>query len=121
LQENDKLFVYGTLRINGSASHLMKDALLIEEGIQIPNYKMYSCGDYPTVEPSLDAADKIVGDIFIVPKKLFIELDIYEDLASEEYKRIWDIINTFYIYLSGNNPSKNLIPVKSGDWCKFIY
>lgn len=120
MEENEKIFVYGTLRINGSAYWKMQNATLIKQGIPIPHYKMYSCGDFPIVVPSPDPLDFIIGDIFEISCQLLTELDLYEELETLAYKRIWDHKHSFYIYIKGSKPPESFQEIKNGDWIEFI-
>lgn len=120
MQENKQIFVYGTLRQNGSAYSKMQNSVLVEQGIRIFHYKMYSCGDFPIVEPSLDPLDSIIGDIFEISSQLLTELDFYEDIENLEYQRIWDHKHSFYIYIKGSRPPESIQEIKNGDWIEFI-
>ncbi|WCL47533.1 gamma-glutamylcyclotransferase family protein [Leptospira sp. GIMC2001] len=113
-----KIFVYGTLRSNGSNHFRMKNCELIAGNVRIRNYRMYSKKDYPIISKSIEFST-IVGDIFEIENQLLTELDRYEEIGTNEYKRIWDNDNGFWIYVSPKE-ILGLESIPDGDWIDFF-
>lgn len=107
---HQQLFVYGTLRKNGISHHLLKEADLVQEGVWLQGFEMYSAGWYPVAVSS--AGKKIVGDIVAVPTMLWSALDAYE---GDAYERVYIANEEFWLY-QFTGSVKGMSKVEGGDW-----
>ena len=114
-----RLLVYGTLRKGGYYHHLIKEAHLIQEGIRVKGYEIRDSGmHYPYAFESPER--EIIGDIYEVSQALLEgPLDELEDVASGYYKRYFDTINNFYIYIKASPDRAQYPLIASGDWLKY--
>jgi pyruvate carboxylase len=130
---DELLFVYGTLRedvAHPMAAVLRRYASRI--GTASFRGRLFDLGEYPGAVPSLDAADRVVGELYrIEPGReaaLFSELDRYEDCdpddpSAGEYVRVRARIEPevgkpveAWIY-QYNRPTHRSSRIDSGDYC----
>ncbi|MFW5761309.1 MAG: gamma-glutamylcyclotransferase family protein [Cyclobacteriaceae bacterium] len=112
-----RIFVYGTLRKLGSASHLMQSAQLVEENVKIAGIKIFDQGSYPVALDGFDLQAKVSGDIYMVDDALIKILDRYE--GDEYYRCKLSEVDT-WIYLGKNRLQVLKLPlIKSGDWLNY--
>lgn len=80
------LFVYGTLR--KSASHPMHRLLhpAVFVGLGRFQGQLYDLGTYPAAIPSADAADTVLGEVYLLadPGTTLAALDRYEGCAADD-------------------------------------
>lgn len=116
----EPLFVYGTLRVNHTIPQILQGCQILSLNLRIPGYRMFSCGNYPTVKPIESGNYSILGDLILVDKNTLIILDSYEDVDKGEYQRIWDSKHSFWIYVMGKNAKKIFFPIDHGIWQDFL-
>ena len=78
------VFIYGTLKRNGSHNHLMRGAKYVSEAMTKPRYRLYSCGWYPAMVEDADGIC-IEGELWRVPGDTLVQLDEFEGIAGGEY------------------------------------
>ncbi len=111
-----RIFVYGTLRRDGSQHHRMRAATWIAnasvKGV------LYHIDWYPAIVLSTEAEASVRGEIFMVDDDILAELDLFE---GKEYKRV--LVNATdeqghtqqaWIWAAWEKPNKPII--LSGDW-----
>jgi gamma-glutamylcyclotransferase (GGCT)/AIG2-like uncharacterized protein YtfP len=112
------LFVYGTLRSEGSNAWRMKEARWLASG-STPGM-LYRVDWYPAARFDASASTRIVGELYVASPDLLRRLDIFE---GAEYERVEIIVDTdlgpkqafAWSYL----PSvESLKPLSHGDWMK---
>lgn len=112
------LFVYGTLRSEGSNAWRMKEARWLASG-STPGM-LYRVDWYPAARFDASASTRIVGELYVASRDLLRRLDIFE---GAEYERVEIIVDTdlgpkqafAWSYL----PSvESLKPLSHGDWMK---
>lgn len=108
-----KLFVYGTLRKEGTANHFLLNSTLLDSAVVLNGYSLYSFGPYPFAIRTDNDKDFIVGDIYEVEEDTLLILDDYE---GEMYKREIEKINGFYIYVKKDNLPESFPIIVDGDW-----
>lgn len=74
-QHTYKIFVYGTLKRNHRANHLLKNGTFLGEARTTPKYVLYSLGPYPIMTAGEMA---VKGEIWEVNIKTLAALDRYE-------------------------------------------
>lgn len=116
IQEKNPLFVYGTLRVGGPSYHLLTGCYVQEKRKVVQGYKMYSCGDYPTVFPVTQGYSCIEGDIISVSPEKLAEIDKFESVESGEFQRVWNDKYKFWIYVAGDRPAQTLFLLEYGVW-----
>lgn len=99
-----KLFVYGTLKSGFTAEYLMHPGKVIEAEKVLYGYKMYTNGGYPMVVPG-DKANKVIGEVWEIPKENLYDLDSYEGHPSL-FKRT-KILDDIFIYLYNHSDYLN--------------
>lgn len=116
IKEPNQIFVYGTLRVGRGLHPLLRGAYVVEKNKRVQGYRMYSCGEYPTVVPTQQGGFSIEGDIIRVNSSILKDLDEYEEVEIGEYERIWDSRYGFWIYIAGIPVKNNFFPVDIGVW-----
>ncbi|HBN89771.1 MULTISPECIES: gamma-glutamylcyclotransferase family protein [Rheinheimera] len=126
----DFLFVYGTLR--RACAHPMHAVLAADSryvGIAQYQGKLYRVSHYPSVVPSDNPAQQVVGEVYqlLKPAQTLAELDRYEECSADfpppqEYRRVLqqvtlengDSVNAWvYLY---NHSTDKLTAISSGDF-----
>jgi len=111
------LFVYGTLKKNGLANHLLGGSKFITTE-RIKGYALYDYyGYYPFAIYTSQPTDFIVGEFYEVQEKDLVKLDDYE---GEMYEKYFDTTGQFYIYLKKNGRHEDFKKIESGDWFEYI-
>ncbi len=95
------IFTYGTLRLNQShpmATYLANNAQLVGLAI-LPKAKLYQIDWYPALVASDDAADEVIGDVFLLNDTIdWKVIDEYEGIGvgnpPYEYRRALATIKT---------------------------
>lgn len=85
-----KVFVYGTLRKNKSAHHLIKNApgLFVKEIRTDSKYHLYDVGSFPgMIEDNSIQGQGILGEVWEVPEAAFRDLDRYECVNTGLFRR----------------------------------
>lgn len=81
------LFIYGTLKRQGSNHHYMQGQRFIDTAATAPLYRMYDMGGYPGMVEDSQNGLSIQGEIWEVDEAALQRLDELEDLDSGEYTR----------------------------------
>ena len=110
----DLVFVYGTLRQGEVNHHLLSGAEFCGKHVTRARYKMLHLGAYPGVVEGGSTA--IVGEIYRVDRKRFVQLDRLEAYPSLYNRKLipspW---GRAWIYLYRGNRSQRAL-IASGDW-----
>ncbi|TCD56656.1 gamma-glutamylcyclotransferase [Synechococcus sp. BS56D] len=77
------LFVYGSLRANGPAHHLLGGAAAEAPG-RLSASELVNHGDYPMLQPGIGSVD---GEVYRVSNALWPLLDAWEE-APQVYERV---------------------------------
>jgi gamma-glutamylcyclotransferase (GGCT)/AIG2-like uncharacterized protein YtfP len=83
------LFVYGTLRSEGSNAWRMKEARWLASGST--SGMLYRVDWYPAARFDASASTRIVGELYVASPDLLRRLDIFE---GAEYERVEIIVDT---------------------------
>ena len=78
----DRLFVYGSLKANGSAHHLIQGAERETDGL-LENAELIEVSGYPMLR---SGAQEVRGEVYRIPEDRWAALDDWED-APETYQR----------------------------------
>ena len=117
MNNSRRLFVYGTLRDGGSASHLLDTGLpyKINTVVDLPLEMVNVNGMFPGLILS-EEVNEIVGDIVDIPNSLVLTLDKYEGVPSLYTREIFTIegIQTIVYVLNPDVQYSHKIP--GGDW-----
>lgn len=81
IQGAELLFAYGTLKRGFSNHAILRGAILQEEVLTRPCYRLVTLGDYPALAPGAHA---IAGELYQISASLLPELD---DFEGAEYVR----------------------------------
>lgn len=73
------LFVYGSL-MKGQAAHQLMENCTYRGRYFLPDYALYDLGSYPGIQYKMGEA--VVGEVYVIKKKLFERLDDYESEGS---------------------------------------
>jgi len=118
------LFVYGSLRVNCSNNHLLKDATWVCQAYS--KGQLFLIDWYPglILDAQEGAAQNVIGDVYqdITPK-LFAQLDRYEgDAYDRKIIHITPISgSTLQVYAYIYNQSVNLKKqIASADWLEYL-
>lgn len=111
------LFVYGTLRKNGSQQERMKNAVFLAEATV--SGQLYQIDWYPGAVIDESQRMRIHGELYQVPDTLLAELDVFE---GSEYKRVkvntlttkHEIVGAWIWEYARPTEGKKIIA--SGDW-----
>ncbi len=79
------LFVYGTLKKNGSAHDKLGQAILVDSAACVPGI-LIPMGWYPAMVPHGEC--RVFGEIYRVPKTVIPDLDHYEGVDRGLYARV---------------------------------
>jgi gamma-glutamylcyclotransferase (GGCT)/AIG2-like uncharacterized protein YtfP len=70
-------FLYGTLKRDGCAAHLLSEAQFLSEASTAPHYRLYSAGWFPVMVED-EEGQAIQGELWEIPETLLPRLDRYE-------------------------------------------
>lgn len=121
----DRLFVYGTLRPEASAFHLVADAVVRHEAAVLVDHALVGEGHrYPWCLDS--PGGEVTGDVLWLreAEQTLVVLDQYEGVgeATPEYRRVIapvltrDGPSSAWVYVGGPGVSPDAGPVRGGDW-----
>lgn len=80
------IFVYGTLKRDGSRSAALRDQQFIAEVQTLPRYRLYDCGSYPGLVEADDGLS-IHGELWSVNPECVVRLDRIEAVEEGLYER----------------------------------
>ena len=124
MSDSTFLFVYGSLRKNGSHNHLLKDATWLCHAYS--KGQLFLIDWYPglILEAQERAAQKIIGDVYRgVTPKLFAQLDRYEgDTYDRKIIQVTPLSgSTLQVYAYIYNQSGDLKKqIASADWLEYL-
>lgn len=111
----ERLFVYGTLRSQGSNHDLMSGAVLLGPWRTIAAFRMEDLGAYPGVFRQGKTA--ISGEVYGIDRRLLRRLDQLEDYPrTYTRERIGTGYGVAWIYLYRKRHVYPHMVVRSGDW-----
>jgi gamma-glutamylaminecyclotransferase len=113
MSERVRLFVYGTLKRDQRAHHLLDGQEFLGPAETLPRYKMYNISWFPGLVEDLDEGDAIQGEIWSIDSETIQKLDEFEGELFERQEVL--LANVFeptetYIYL-GRVPPQALTGV----------
>ena len=118
-QPNVTLFVYGTLRRNGSHAHLLGNATWHGECFTKPNMTLLDLGHYPGLV--LEGKTAVVGDLVTIAMEQLPAVDKYEGYPEDYNRSQIQLANgrsaTTYVYIGSR---EQCIVVAEGNWEKYF-
>lgn len=117
INQETRVFVYGTLRRGGSNAWRMEGATFMDAATTRGH--LYRVDWYPGAIFDETAASTILGELYIIPPEPLRQLDAFE---GQEYERIKIMVTTSsqqtyeawaWQYLP---PTEHLSKIPSGDW-----
>ncbi len=82
------VFVYGTLKRDGSNQHYLDGQTLLGAAALRPGHALYSLGDYPGLVADPRAHDEVTGEIWRVSPAALAGLDELEGIDEGLYARV---------------------------------
>lgn len=122
MNKNNKYAFYGSLRKGMYNFDRFKDGLTYERTVQIPGFRLYSLGPYPTALKSDDPNDILTVDLFTVTSTMAYRIDAMERGADYDYVEV-DVDGEKYgIYTWDFSLAGRLLKsrVPGGDWVKHL-
>jgi len=129
MMDKDYVFVYGTLRRNGTNHQLMKGAELAAERAWT-NGKLFDTGcGYPAIKES--PSGTVYGELYLVTAEQLKGLDKLEDYQEGGRNNLYDrkkqtvfhddSQTEAYVYTIARHNEKMLkTPIPSGDWSAYL-
>lgn len=122
------LFVYGTLRHEGSNHHFLKGARRLSKSGYVPG-ELHDTGlGYPVLKEG--RAGKVWGELYQINKEQLENIDLLEGYSpanySNEYIRVVREVRTenrtieAFVYIVGDQLAGCVNRIKSGDWLMHI-
>jgi gamma-glutamylaminecyclotransferase len=115
------LFIYGTLKRNGSNHRHLVGQQFLGEARTSPGYRLYIVADYPGMVS--DTADQrgVSGELWAVDSAKLAELDAFEGVPEKLYRRApislisphQDQVAQTYLYLRNTRGRQ---PIINGHW-----
>jgi len=115
--KNESVFVYGTLRQNGSNAWRMGKAKFVELATTLGH--LYRVDWYPGAIFDQTTGTTLVGELYAVPEDVLLQLD---DFEGQEYERVKIVVSTrtsqqFECWAwQYRLATKSLTKIPSGDW-----
>ncbi|MDZ4289101.1 MAG: gamma-glutamylcyclotransferase family protein [Prosthecobacter sp.] len=81
------VFVYGTLKRNGSNHHCLADQRFIGDAATKPLFRLYDLGGYPGMVSDFQTGVSVSGEVWEVDASCLKQLDLLEDTDGGEYVR----------------------------------
>lgn len=111
------LFVYGSLRRDGEAAHMMADCEHIMHASV--NGTLYDCGRFPAL--MLYGRSEVHGEVWRCPAHRLEALDSYEGVQDGAFRRVGVRIDGLpcWTYVAGPALSRTLTPqrvIRDGRW-----
>jgi len=101
------------------AHHLLQEAVLLREKMEIKGFRLLDYGPFPVVMPGA-SHNKVIGEMYEVNGPTLKKLDIYEGVPTL-YKRAFLVAYDTFIYLGRKRESFEHLPViEHGDWNRFL-
>jgi gamma-glutamylcyclotransferase (GGCT)/AIG2-like uncharacterized protein YtfP len=115
LRTHFHLFVYGTLRSDGPAAHMLRDAKLIGGG-EVGGV-LYNIDDaHPALV--LYGSTQVQGEVWLCPNEILSVLDEYEQVSDGLTRRVGTTVRTdvgqiaCWTYVAGPALSRKLVPAQ---------
>lgn len=83
---DDLLFVYGSLKRGFCHNYKIQDGFFVCNAKTHPFYRMYALGKFPALVKEADGV-AIEGELWNIKKKIFRELDKFEGVSVDLYRR----------------------------------
>jgi gamma-glutamylcyclotransferase (GGCT)/AIG2-like uncharacterized protein YtfP len=122
-----KLFVYGTLRKEGSNAHYLQNAKYIEHSCYAEG-QLYDTGcGYPAL--ILEKDKWVTGELYEVTKEELKQIDELEDFVENRADNLYDRITVRIHTTSGKeeaimyvmrNKKNHFISIVENDWIKYL-
>ncbi|MEK6478849.1 gamma-glutamylcyclotransferase family protein [Catalinimonas sp. 4WD22] len=114
------VFVYGTLRKQGTNHHIIKDCECISNQHNLRGFSLYDYEHwYPYMVYSTEQ-DSVVGEIYKVDERVKKQLDILEDIDNNLYKFVYLPTEGFYAYIKYDDNIFDMPKIEGGDWISYI-
>lgn len=81
------IFVYGTLKRDGSNHSYMHGQRFVGEALTAPYFRLYDLGGYPGMVADANQGLNIQGEVWEVDAEALKRLDELEDIEGGEYAR----------------------------------
>jgi len=81
------IFVYGTLKRDGSNHHYLEGQRFVGRAVTKPLYRLYDLGGYPGMVADPELGSPIEGEVWDVDRGCLQRLDELEDVDGGEYAR----------------------------------
>jgi gamma-glutamylcyclotransferase (GGCT)/AIG2-like uncharacterized protein YtfP len=112
-----RLFVYGTLRKNGTNYWRLAGCKCLAEKVWLPGYALHDNFLYPYAVPSRTPGAGIVGEVYEIDEPTLAQLDRLEGLDGGHYRRVVDPTIGAFIYLKADVGDLAQYPaIPGGDW-----
>jgi gamma-glutamylcyclotransferase (GGCT)/AIG2-like uncharacterized protein YtfP len=112
-----RLFVYGTLRKNGTNHWRLAGFKCLAEKLWLPGYELYDNFLYPYAVASRAPGAGILGEVYAIDEPTLAQLDRLEGLAEGHYVRVLDASTGAFIYLKADLGDLAQYPkIEGGDW-----
>lgn len=82
-----RLFVYGTLKRNGTNHHCLAGQRFVSEAATRPLFRLYDLGGYPGMVADVQTGVSVSGEVWEVDGACLKQLDLLEDTDGGEYAR----------------------------------
>lgn len=111
----ERVFVYGTLRSQGGADHLLSRAT--PAGPATVRGRLLAGPGYPALE--LEGSTEVRGEVWLCDAETIAALDSYEGVEEGLFRRATTEIDgaPVWVYVAGEVLRRRALPViESGDW-----
>jgi gamma-glutamylcyclotransferase (GGCT)/AIG2-like uncharacterized protein YtfP len=81
------VFVYGTLKRDGSNHGFLADQEFLGEARTPPGFRLIDLGEYPGLVPAPNAPTRVAGEVWSVTPAALAQLDALEGTAEGLYRR----------------------------------
>lgn len=117
MSDSFNLFVYGTLRRNGEASHMLADCEYIMQASV--HGTLYDCDRFPAL--MLYGRAEVHGEVWRCPVQLLDTLDRYEGTDTGDFRRVGVQVDGLacWTYVAGPALARTLTPdrvIRDGRW-----
>lgn len=76
-----RIFCYGTLKREGAANNLMRNAKFVAEASTHSRYQLYDMGGFPGMIEGEEGGNGVKGEVFDCDESTMKQLDVYEGVA----------------------------------------
>jgi gamma-glutamylcyclotransferase (GGCT)/AIG2-like uncharacterized protein YtfP len=111
VNKSNKYAFYGSLRKDQYNYERLKNGLEYIATVEIPGFRLYSLGPYPTALRSDDPKDTLVVDLFNVSPTITYRIDAMERGADYDYEEV---------EVNGEKYGIYTWDIAYGDWVKHL-